>query len=419
VRTSSSKAETPHETLGLINGMIQRYAGSGDALDGLRWALPRVLRRLSAEAGSLFLATPPDSSLICVVCHGPVDVTGLRVAAGQGLVGRAFARGCAELVVDAGLDEAHDLRADQQSGFKTVATATAPVKLGKNRYGALQVINRLVNGRRGGFDTTDLSLLETLATALALAIANVRLTEKRIADQLLARDLEQARHVQNAFMPCPDSRGCVAGRVIPARDLSGDFVDYVEIDGKIAFCQGDVAGKGIAASLVMARVVTLFRQLARQGAGCTEIVCQINDELRSSRTDGYVTFVAGWFAPETAEITLINCGHGPTLQIAEDGTQTEFAAQTVPLGIVAFGKALPDPVTINLSSSSICMATDGVFEARFKGRELGVAGLAELLRHQTGAPADRQVEAVMRLFEAEKLKTHDDASLLVLRSPVS
>ena len=116
----------PHDThldsidnFGLISGLMAQYAETGDAVAGLRWALPRVLESLSAEAGSLFLHQPEAQMLECVVCIGPVDVTGLKVPQEKGLVGRAFTEGTAELVADASKDKAHFKTSDSSSGFVT------------------------------------------------------------------------------------------------------------------------------------------------------------------------------------------------------------------------------------------------------------------------------------------------------------
>ena len=83
--------------ISLISGLMAHYGETGDAIAALRWALPKVLNELNAEAGSLFLYREEDNQLECVVCVGPVDVTGLVVPADQGLVGRAFTSGHAEL----------------------------------------------------------------------------------------------------------------------------------------------------------------------------------------------------------------------------------------------------------------------------------------------------------------------------------
>ena len=229
------------------------------------------------------------------------------------------------------------------------------------------------------FCSDDLSLLGTLATTLALALANVGLTQKIVSDRLLARDIDQARQVQAALIPPPDPRGYVAGRVIPARQLSGDFFDHLQVGHRIAFCQGDVAGKGIAAALLMARALALFRQLARRALDCVSIVTAINDELNRDPHDaaqnlGFVSFVAGWFDPETGKVSIINCGHGPALLCQPGAVPLELPADTLPLGIVSLDKADLAAVCFDLGEGCLYLATDGITEARAKGRELG--GLA-------------------------------------------
>ncbi|MGC6454367.1 MAG: PP2C family protein-serine/threonine phosphatase [Candidatus Puniceispirillaceae bacterium] len=407
--------QTSPDNISLINGLMQRFAASGDAIEGLRWALPRVLSALDAEAGSLFLHRADDAVLECVVCQGPVDITGLRVPETQGLVGRAFTGNRSELVADAARDGAHFGAADTASGFVTLSTATAPVYLGDRGFGAIQAINRRGDGGVCNFRETDLSLLETLAGSLALALANVELTQAAIDDRLLRRDLDQAREAQAALMPPPDPRGAAAGCVLPARQLSGDFFDHVRVGDRMAFCQGDVAGKGITAGLLMARSIALFRRLARQELEVAEIAMAINDELLDVQSERFVTFAIGWLDHATGMARVVNCGHGPMIVVPHGGGSVEqFEAQTQPLGIAPLDAALLVPTEHDLSGSFLCLATDGITEAEAAGRELGLGGLASLLSRIRADRASDCVDAVMRLFDAGKLTTHDDATLLVI-----
>ena len=407
--------QTSPDNIALINGLMQRFAASGDAVDGLRWALPQVLEALDAEAGSLFLHRADDAVLECVVCQGPVDITGLRVPDTKGLVGRAFTDNRPELVADAASDGAHYGAADTASGFRTLSTATAPVYLGDRGFGAIQAINRRDGEAVGNFRKADLSLLETLAGSLALAMANVELTQAAIDDRMLRRDLDQAREAQSALMPPPDALGAAAGYVLPARQLSGDFFDHVRIGGRMAFCQGDVAGKGITAGLLMARSIALFRRLARQGLDVDEIAMAINEELLDVQSERFVTFAIGWLDCSSGKARVVNCGHGPMIVVPHGGGQVEqFEAQTQPLGIAPLDPGMLTPTEHDLTDSFLCLATDGITEAEAGGRELGLGGLAGLLaRIKTDRAADC-VAAIMRLFEAGKLTTHDDATLLVV-----
>ena len=403
------------DNITLINGMMQRFAASGDAVDGLRWALPRVLAALDAEAGSLFLHRADQGVLECVVCQGPVDVTGLKVPATQGLVGRAFTDRKPELVADATADRAHFSDADTASGFQTLSTATAPVHLGQRGFGAIQAINRRTDEGISNFRDADLSLLETLAGSLALALSNVELTQAAIDDRLLRRDLDQAREAQAALMPPPDPFGAAAGRVLPARQLSGDFFDHVRVGDRIAFCQGDVAGKGITAGLMMARTIALFRRLVRQDMTVVEIASAINEELLAVQSDRFVTLAVGWLDCATGMAELVNCGHGPMVIVPHDGGEVEqFDAQTPPLGVAPLEQHGLAPSAHDLSRAFLCLATDGITEAEVKGRELGLGGLANLLSRMRGGSASDCVDTVMKLFESGKLKTHDDATLMVV-----
>ena len=403
------------DNITLINGMMQRFAASGDAVDGLRWALPRVLAALDAEAGSLFLHRADQGVLECVVCQGPVDVTGLKVPATQGLVGRAFTDRKPELVADATADRAHFSDADTASGFQTLSTATAPVHLGERGFGAIQAINRRTDEGISNFRDVDLSLLETLAGSLALALSNVELTQAAIDDRLLRRDLDQAREAQAALMPPPDPYGAAAGRVLPARQLSGDFFDHVRVGDRIAFCQGDVAGKGITAGLMMARTIALFRRLVRQNMTVVEIAAAINEELLAVQTDRFVTLAVGWLDCASGMAKLVNCGHGPVVIVPHDGDEVaQFDAQTPPLGVAPLDLRALAPTVHDLSKAFLCLATDGITEAEVKGRELGLGGLANLLSRMRGGSASDCVDTVMKLFEAGKLTTHDDATLMVV-----
>lgn len=404
--------------LSLIDGLMQQYGATGDAITALRWALPRVLNDLNAEAGSLFLHREEDNALECVVCIGPVDVTGLVVPADKGLVGRAFTNGTAEIVSDAGSDRAHYRAADASSGFTTVSTATAPVQLGDKRFGSIQAINRKSPDDENliiNFTEADLGLLSSLASALAMAISNVQLAEKAINDQILQRDLDQATEAQAALMPVLDLEGYLAGKVIPARQLSGDFFDYCWVGDRIAFCQGDVAGKGITAALLMARTIALFRSMAKQGLGAARLASVINAELLEVASDRFVTFAVGWFDPKTGEAELTNCGHGPILLVDEAANATStIDAHTVPLGLIDLVPESMETWQGNLATGALYMVTDGITEAQGSGGEWGFDGLIEAAQAHHGMTGSARVADIMRRFLEGGLTTHDDATLLVV-----
>ena len=414
--SASLIASATDGNLTLLNGMVQRYAQTGDYLDALGWAIPHILKSLSAEAISLFLHRPDESVLECVICDGPVNVTGLKVPQGLGLIGRVFIGGKSELVADARHDKKHFVKIDRQSGFKTVSTATVPVCFGAKSFGVIQAINRRHNHHIDHFRQSDLSLLESLAGALALAIANFRLAEQVTKDALLRHDLRQAQEAQALLIPTSEQGGYAAGQTLTSRQLSGDFFDYFMVGDNLAFCQGDVAGKGIAASLLMARCITLFRYLARQTYSIEKIVTAMNDEFTNQLSGQFVTFVIGWLDVTSHELKIINCGHTPAVWVNPAGDVVTIAAQLAPLGVIPYDEHDLYPAHITLDSGYLYLATDGITEARHHGYELGLARFIALVKKTQGRDASAKLHGVMHLFANGSLTTHDDASLLVISS---
>ena len=131
--------------LGFLADLSQTLALSLD----LRTTLPRALTRIAdfmqAEAASLFLLDEKTNLLECRICVGPVDISGLRVAVGQGVVGRAVAENATQIVRDAQSDERVNVRVDAETGFVTRSILCAPLSTANGPIGALEVINR-----RGG-----------------------------------------------------------------------------------------------------------------------------------------------------------------------------------------------------------------------------------------------------------------------------
>lgn len=409
--------QTMPDSMMLFSGLMRHFADRGDVVDGLRWSLPQILNRISAVAGSLFLHRSASQTLDCIVCHGPVDITGLKVPFGSGIVGRVFANRQSELTAAAHQDKAHFKIADQQTGFQTRSTATVPVRHGRVVFGVLQAVNR--DGGNGAFSQQDLTLLELLASALAMAMSNLNYAEKAIKNRLLKNDVKQAKEIQDGLFAVPDSSGFLAGCVVSAGALSGDFYDHLQVDGRFAFCQGDVAGKGITASLTMTRSLTLFRHLARQGLAAAKIASAINTELCDGSSSQFVTFCCGWFDPKTSSVELINCGHGAAIMFPETTGKPQFyPADMVPLGIVGLPANQMMTRRFDLAGGCLFLMTDGISEATFDHHPLDEAGLIDLLvnlrAQANGHGAAAMVDALCQLFTNQRLQSHDDATLLVI-----
>ena len=88
------------------------------------------------------------------------------------------------------------------------------------------------------------------------------------------------------------------------------------------------------------------------------------------------------------------------------------------MGLAPYQKAELQEHEFNVTNAHMFLTTDGITEAEFRGREVGLSGLASLSRRLPGHSALEKVRGIIALFEQGKLSTHDDATILVITKPV-
>jgi len=405
--------------LRLIAEMTREFTASGDYKTIVHGALERITKYVGAEAASLFLLTDNGETLACSACYGPVDITGLRISAKTGVVGRAVRTREGTMVRDVSEDADFGNAVDTKTGFTTRSLLVAPLSIGQDCLGAIEIINR-ADGN-GLFEAEDLMLLETLARAAALAINNYRLTEKIVQAERERHELELAAEIQRDLLPQPSGRDFpIHGINIPARSVSGDFFDILTLpDGRIWFNVGDVSGKGMNAALLMAKTSSLFRCLAKSAEHPGQLLNAINSELCETNSRGmFVTMVGGLFDPTTGRLTLTNAGHEPPLHFdLRTERFTAIPADGPPLGI-AQGIAGPDgyPVTeLDLAGGMLYVFTDGLTEATtFGGGMLGIDGARALIRDHAEESPDLRLKSISGAVKLPGQSLRDDLTLLVV-----
>ena len=404
-------APSPEPHLELIAEMSQEFADSRDADAVLAHALVRITDHIGAEGGTLFLVEDDSGDLVCRASAGAIDLVGLRLAAGQGIVGNVVQGNACALVRDVLEDPNFESRVDEDTGFTTRSILCASLSVRDHSLGAIELVN--MRGGGGLFDEDDRRLLRTLAAAAGLALQNARLAAERVEQERVARELELAREIQSNLLP-GDTAGAVtiAGINLPAREVSGDFFDHlVRDDGHVAFCIGDVAGKGMNAALLMAKTSSLFRCLAKSARDPAALLAAINREVCETATRGiFVTVVVGEIDPETHRVRLANAGHEPPLVRRRDGRWESLPAEAPPLGILD-DAAFPEQ-ELDLVDGALYLVTDGVTEARWGDGRLGVEGLQSLIAKEEGRPPAERLQAVAERIADDPL--HDDLTLLVV-----
>lgn len=399
--------------LGFLAELSQALAVSLDLRQTFPLVVTRIVEFMQAEAASLFLLDRSRGVLECRLCQGPVDITGLTVAVGQGVVGRCVADNATQLVHDASIDERVNMRVDAETGFVTRSIVCVPLATAQGPIGALEIINR----RDGGlFDADDAEILRLIAAPAALAIGNAQLANGLVEQQRIQRELELARRMQTAMLP-PRRPGDfpIRGVNLPAHEISGDFYDFFDLPGdRLAFVIGDVSGKGLDAAFLMVRVASMLRWVGAHAPAPSAWLAQVNAEMCRTLQDGrFVCAAVGQYDRTSGKVRLASAGFPPAL--LHDGSGfAELAADGPPLGILA--EADYSEREFDLGTHALYLFSDGATDVRIGATaRLGEDGLRGLIaRHAALAPEPR-LRAL--LDDLKRLKLVDDTTLLLLQEP--
>lgn len=208
--------------------------------------------------------------------------------------------------------------------------------------------------------------------------------------------------------------------MVPAKEVGGDLYDYFILDEQLYFCIGDVSGKGIPASLLMAVTRNLFRIIAQQGHTPESIAMQINSVLSRDNEQGmFVTMFIGQIDLKDGVLRYCNCGHNPPVIVHKDG-KAEFIPVKYtnrPLGVWEEGEFQGETLGCIRGELLLCY-TDGLNEAENMKQEL--LGNDTVIRLMTECARMTAEEVIRKLeLEVERHRAgaipNDDLTLLCLR----
>jgi sigma-B regulation protein RsbU (phosphoserine phosphatase) len=275
---------------------------------------------------------------------------------------------------------------------------------------------------------------ENQLTELARSFNNMtasieRLIEDSREGQRLQSELEIAREVQTQLFPraVPNMKSLdMLGVCRPARTVSGDFYDYVELSHcRLALAFGDVSGKGISAALVMATLHSIVRtQLSvlaqgngEPGVSTAEMVARVNTQLFTGTSpEKFSTLFFGAYDESDSVLSYSNAGHLPPVLI-RGGEIRRLDVSGMVVG--AFPQARYESSTVELKSGDLFVAfTDGITEPENPyGEEYGERRLFDLLIREAGRPVQEIIEKAMRevIEWTGQSALQDDMTMLVAR----
>lgn len=385
------------EVSGLINSITD--------YDELLKAVLDVSRRvIHAEAASLFLVNEESGFLELVMAQtGDAHYVEPRLAIpkGRGIAGWVFERGEAILIPDAYADPRFYKEADRQTGFVTRSILCAPLVSEGRVKGVLQVLNPSGKER---FEAEDLEGFIAYANLTATALEKTRSIERMREQERLGRDVAIASEIQREILsraiPRSTPGAVFAAHNEPAANVGGDFFEvFVRPGGEIFFAIGDVSGKGITASLLMAQVVSAMDFVFASAASPADALARLNATLSQRVVRGmFVTSLVGCFHPPSREVRLASAGHCPPVIIRSNGAVDPVEVEgALPLGVMPGRTYAECAVTMQVGDCLVAF-TDGLTESRNAAGDLFDPQIVAALHGTVGGPS----AAVERLLEAER-----------------
>ncbi len=212
---------------------------------------------------------------------------------------------------------------------------------------------------------------ESLSKYIEEVESTARAKERIKSELAIAREIQMAL-VPKEFSPFADYAELeLFASLTPAKEVGGDFYDFFIRDGKLIFAIGDVSGKGVPASLVMAITRTLFRMTSSTDDSPASIVGKLSNAIAENNdTSMFVTFYTGSLDLNTGELTFCNAGHDAPIIIDKDGsTVFQQVDCNIPLGVTPDFE-YTNQTTILPKGCAMLLYTDGLTEAENADKEL-------------------------------------------------
>jgi len=287
--------------------------------------------------------------------------------------------------------------------------------------------------KRVGFFVTILMLLSLALLVFIMyrsAKSFFKMIELNNQKERMEGELEIAQTIQSAMLPKvfppfadrPDLN--IYGIVHPAKEIGGDLYDFYVRQDKLFFCVGDVSGKGVPASLVMAMIRSLFRSVSAHEERAEQIMHLMNDPLtEQNEQDMFATLFIGVLDMETGILNYCNAGHNAPVVVKNSNNQlaTIPCEANLPIGILSGFEYKGQTATIH-RGESLFLYTDGLTEAENNEHaQFGEQRMMDVLAAAEGLQPREMVEKMKNCVQAfvNGAPQSDDLTMLAIRYQIS
>lgn len=303
--------------------------------------------------------------------------------------------------------------------FPIKSLLSVPMQMKGKMIGLVTVFNK--HGE-AGFTLNDQRLLGIIAAQSAHVVENARLYQNEQALIKLQEEMRLAYDIQVDLLPKsqPVVKGySIAGRSIPAKEVGGDYFDFIVQDEKhLTFCVGDITGKGMPAAILMANLQASLRGQAISGKPCKECVSLTNDLLYyNTAPNKFATLFYGVLNTEKDEITYCNAGHNNPILISDADKITRPDIGGLIVGIAP--SVSYDEATISLNTNDILIVfSDGITEAMNKDEEeFDEPRLIELIKASKGKSSEELIDLIFNEVNnfSKGQPQSDDMTIVIIK----
>ena len=266
---------------------------------------------------------------------------------------------------------------------------------------------------RDSFD----NMQKSLATYIDRLMSTTAQKASMESELAIAKNIQMSL-LPKTFPPFPDRSDIdIYASLTPAKVIGGDFYDFFMQDGLLLFCTGDVSGKGVPASLVMAGISTQFRSIANHHPEPEKIIAALNESLIiRNESMMFCTLFAGTIDLKTGRLRYCNAGHNAPLVIGDDAHLLDVKSN-LPIGIEPDWTFEAQEVTL-APGTTILLYTDGLTEAENQEKELfgceRMTEVADSLRDKNPQELIKSLEETVHTF-AGGAEQSDDLTMMAIK----
>ncbi len=296
---------------------------------------------------------------------------------------------------------------------------SVPMLMKGRMIGLITVFNKK---QETGFTSSDQRLLAIIAAQSSNIIENARLYLEEQALFRLQEEMRLAKEIQINLLPnsFPQIEGYdIAATSIPAKDVGGDYFDFIPLtDDKIAFCLGDVSGKGMPAALLMANLQATLRGQSGVKVQASACITRSNSLLfKSTDPRKFATLFYGILDTQNHRISYSNAGHDNPFFIKANGEVERLSKGGIVLGFVPEFEFQEASVDI-AEGDMLVLYSDGINEA-MNGleEEFGEENIARILLESMDESAETIINRLLEAVHHHVGETPqmDDMTIMVIR----